>query len=125
MCLSARPFSKMCLPGSTGSSLNRLLTSGCYLALCLFVLLLTPVARAQNPSPDALPVEDCPPPPPLSPQPCLTLDARKAIDSLAEPLVFRWNMGDGQVKEGHLFDYCYAKRGRYVITLDVVNPRTG
>ena len=69
---------------------------------------------------------DCPPAPPLAvapanPRSCLTLDARASVDSLAVPLTFRWRMGDGEVREGVMFDYCYATPGRYTIQLDVVD----
>jgi PKD domain len=75
--------------------------------------------------------QDCPPPPPLptpparSAEPCITLDARRSVDSLAGAVIYRWKMGDGQVREGLTFDYCYAKPGRYVIELDVTDPVTG
>ncbi len=80
--------------------------------------------------PDNTPDQDCPPAPPaVGPAPpttlCITLDARKSLDSLATPVTFRWRMGDGQVCEGPAFDYCYAKAGRYVVQLDVLDNLTG
>lgn len=73
---------------------------------------------------------DCPPapsapPPPSITSPCIVLDASASRDSLADPVVYRWKMGDGQTREGIQFEHCYAKPGRYVIELDVVDAATG
>lgn len=100
------------------------LRSGLLAGLLMLGLAPLRVARAQSDVLDA----DCPPAPDV-PAPstgaCIVLDARKSVDSLAGPLIFRWRMGDGQVREGLQFEYCYAARGRYVIQLDVVDKRTG
>ena len=97
------------------------------LALTILCCLLHVSARAQ----DAGAVDqDCPPapataPPSLPSNPCIILDARKSVDSLAGPVTFRWQMGDGQTREGVTFEYCYAALGRYVIQLDVLDQTTG
>lgn len=56
--------------------------------------------------------------------PCIALDARASVDSLAGPLIFRWHLGDGQIREGVQLEYCYARPGRYQLRLDVVDPRS-
>lgn len=56
---------------------------------------------------------------------CISLDARRSVDSTARPLVFRWRMGDGQTREGVQFDYCYAQPGHYTVHLDVIDPQSG
>ncbi len=72
---------------------------------------------------------DCPPAPEqptaLGVNACILIDASESVDSLAGPLTFRWQMGDGQVREGVQFEYCYAAPGRYVVQLDVVDKITG
>lgn len=100
------------------------------LALTFCALAGSAPARGQDSSAAAATDQDCPPapevaraPPPTSP--CILLDARKSVDSLAGPLTFRWQMGDGQVREGVEFEYCYAALGRYVIQLDVLDGTTG
>ncbi len=110
------------------SRANRLLTAGLFLTL--FAASATS-AYAQTADTGGQMNQDCPPAPPLpeapprAPEPCITLDARKSVDSLAGPMVFRWKMGDGQEREGVTFDYCYAKPGRYIIQLDVMDGTTG
>ncbi len=60
-----------------------------------------------------------------TPTRCITLDATKSVDPLAAPARFRWQMGDGQTREGTVLEYCYAATGRYRIQLDVVDAATG
>lgn len=88
---------------------------------------LRPAAVAQTSPPLEIGAEqdNCPPAPDPNSGACLTLDARTSVDTLGPTLIFRWQMGDGEVREGVTFDYCYAKRGRYTIRLDVVDPQTG
>ncbi|MBC7448392.1 MAG: PKD domain-containing protein [Hymenobacteraceae bacterium] len=94
----------------------------------LAVLLLLGSARrahAQASDRDA----DCPPAPEipamLPSSTCIVLDASESVDPLAAALTFRWQMGDGQVREGLQFEYCYAAPGRYIVQLDVVDRLTG
>ena len=100
--------------------------AGLLLLIIGFLSALTP-AQAQDtgaldrdcpPAPDAIAPE-------LPASLCIVLDARKSVDSLAGPLTFRWQMGDGQTREGVEFEYCYATRGHYIIQLDVLDPTTG
>lgn len=110
----------MCLAGSIVSSSRPLL-------LTLGLLAFGFAAVGQNVPPLEMGAEpdNCPPAPDPNSGACLTLDARASVDTLGEPVILRWQMGDGQIREGVRFDYCYARRGRYTIRLDVVNKRTG
>lgn len=67
----------------------------------------------------------CPPATETEPSKCIVLDASKSVDPLADPVTFRWQMGDGQTREGVQLEYCYARIGRYVVRLDVLDARTG
>ncbi len=98
--------------------------------MVLTVFCLTAQASVYGQSSDDGIDRDCPPAPEkvVAAPPtslCIELDARESIDSLAGPLTFRWQMGDGQTREGLQFEYCYAAKGRYVIQLDVLDPATG
>ncbi|SET78581.1 PKD domain-containing protein [Hymenobacter actinosclerus] len=91
------------------------------LAPLLLLLLLTRPAAAQQAG-DTTSVA-CPPP--RVPRLCVELDASRAVDPAAGPLLFRWDMGDGTQLTGATVAHCYAERRRYTVRLDVVDEASG
>ena len=63
--------------------------------------------------------------PPLLPQLCVDFDAQRSIDATAGDLVYRWRMGDSTTLTGFAISYCYKRRARYQVVLDVLVPATG
>lgn len=56
---------------------------------------------------------------------CIVLDATAAIDTLAVPLFYLWDFGDGKTKEGISVENCFAKAGEYNVVLSVMDRQTG
>lgn len=75
-------------------------------------------AHAQTAAPDA----GIPCPPPHAPLRCVDLDASRSVDAQSGSLTYVWDMGDGTSSTGPIVSHCYAKRGKYIIQLDVVEP---
>lgn len=56
---------------------------------------------------------------------CVVLDATYAIDTLAAPLFYLWDFGEGITKEGVSVENCFPKAGEYTVVLSVMDRQTG
>lgn len=56
---------------------------------------------------------------------CIALDASAAIDTMAVPLFYLWDFGEGQTKEGVSVDHCFPKPGTYEVVLSIMDRQTG
>jgi len=56
---------------------------------------------------------------------CIALDATYAIDSLAAPLFYLWDFGEGKTKEGISVENCFQSAGEYKVVLSVMDRQTG
>ncbi len=51
-------------------------------------------------------------------------DGSQSSDPEGKELIYTWNLGDGNYKEGASFDYNYQYPGSYIVTLEVNNKRS-
>jgi hypothetical protein len=56
---------------------------------------------------------------------CIVIDARASFDSLAAPLDYLWDLGDGNSAEGLVLEHCYGSVGEHQISLSVMDRLTG
>lgn len=56
---------------------------------------------------------------------CMVLDAYSAVDTLAAPLFYLWDFGEGNTKEGISVENCFPKAGEYKVVLSVMDRQTG
>jgi PKD domain len=55
---------------------------------------------------------------------CVELDVRHSLDKEGKEFTYAWNFGDGNTKTGYLSEYCYKNYGSYIISLDLIDPKT-
>lgn len=56
---------------------------------------------------------------------CVVVDAKSSIDSLAVPLFYIWDFGNGVTKEGIRVENCFPKAGTYTVVLNIMDSKTG
>jgi len=56
---------------------------------------------------------------------CITLDATESADSMAAPLFYLWDFGDGKTEEGMLVEHCFQKSGEHKVVLSIRDLATG
>jgi PKD repeat protein len=54
---------------------------------------------------------------------CVNIDATASIDSQNKELIFEWDFGDGNIKQGIIVEHCYTKPGNYTIQLSTVDKK--
>ncbi len=55
---------------------------------------------------------------------CVIIDATASIDPLNKELIFEWDFGDGNTKQGSIVEHCYAKPGTYIIQLTTIDKKS-
>lgn len=56
---------------------------------------------------------------------CIVLDASYAIDTLAAPLFYLWDFGNGKIREGIRVENCFPGPGEYKVELSIMDRQTG
>lgn len=55
---------------------------------------------------------------------CVSIDATASIDTQNKELIFEWDFGDGNTKQGTTVEHCYAKSGTYTIQLSTLDKKS-
>ncbi|UTW62540.1 PKD domain-containing protein [bacterium SCSIO 12741] len=61
----------------------------------------------------------------IAPYTCFELDLSSSIDPNGKPLIYKWNLGDGNVLEGAKINHCYQVFGNYQVNLMLADPESG